>query len=485
MPHPTSHLLNLCHRGTRAREHSGIGKASGLHVVLDALFHDFRVTRSGRGFSPWEGETINVAPGFDITTAVVSALDSEQHEDLAEPDTTDEDLSSLAAALTVTPIPETPSLSMACEPSNTSAPRKDRDKLGSKARQRAARKASKVNDHVNLLPPARRPKHVKTAVPVKTKFQLMKHRVASTGWIGLRDDGQSEQEKAADFEEPGWTPSHRLPDFFGEQRRFKGFQYAKYLGPKTRPLVDAAGRVFAVFGGHPDDPNWKRDVHDPAVEAMEEARAKCKVSEARTYHRRGNWPPLSAGDSYGGGQTHPGALVNGVINTAVLLAGFATGVFANWAPNLFTYYATHMRHFYKKYRHLKRPFLNRPQTCSLGHRDFANLAFGWCAITALGNFDYTKGGHLILWDCKIILEFPPGCTILLPSAAIFHSNIPIGPNERRYSFTQYSAGAFFGGSSMVFSRRRLILLACRARSGPETVLRPGSDGRRVWGSFLL
>ncbi|KAJ7027674.1 hypothetical protein C8F04DRAFT_1266784 [Mycena alexandri] len=465
----------------------------GLHVVLDALFHDFRVTRSGRGFSPWEGETINVAPGFDITTAVVSALDSEQHEDLAEPDTTDEDLSSLAAALTVTPIPETPSLSMACEPSNTSAPRKDRDKLGSKARRRAARKASKVNDHVNLLPPARRPKHVKTAVPVKTKFQLMKHRVASTGWIGLRDDGQSEQEKAADFEEPGWTPSHRLPDFFGEQRRFKGFQYAKYLGPKTRPLVDAAGRVFAVFGGHPDDPNWKRDVHDPAVEAMEEARAKCKVSEARTYHRRGNWPPLSAGDSYGGGQTHPGALVNEVINTAVLcalmsniafirLAGFATGVFANWAPNLFTYYATHMRHFYKKYRHLKRPFLNSiwcactfnlgPQTCSLGHRDFANLAFGWCAITALGNFDYTKGGHLILWDCKIILEFPPGCTILLPSAAIFHSNIPIGPNERRYSFTQYSAGGVFRWIEHGFQSEEAYLASLsseeRARDRTET-----------------
>ncbi|KAJ7027581.1 hypothetical protein C8F04DRAFT_1266815 [Mycena alexandri] len=259
----------------------------------------------------------------------------------------------------------------------------------------------------------------------------MKHCVASTGWIGLRDDGQSEQEKAADFEEPGWTPSHGLPDFFGEQRRFKGFQYAEYLGPKTRPLVDTAGRVFAIFGGHPDDPNWKRDVHNPAVEVMEEARA-------------------NAGDSYSGGQTHPGALVNGVINTAVLcalmsniafirLAGFATGVFANWAPNLFTYYATHMRHFYKKYRHLKRPFLNRR--------------------------------HLILWDCKIILEFPPGCTILLPSAAIFHSNIPIGPNERRYSFTQYSAGGVFRWIEHGFQSEEAYLASLsskeRARDGNE------------------
>lgn len=257
-----------------------------------------------------------------------------------------------------------------------------------------------------------------------------------------------------------------------------------FNGSKTRPLLDAAGRAFAIFAGHPDDPNWKRDVHDPAVEAMEAARAQCKVSEARQYHRRGHFPPLSAGDSYGGGQMQPGALVNGVINTAVLLAllsnvafirlaGFATGmqcppyhphsppspshkrtgVFANWAPNLFDYYILHMRKFYRRYTHLHRPFLNSiwtactfnlgPQTCCLGHRDFGNLAFGWCAVTALGDYDYTKGGHLILWDCKIILEFPPGCTILLPSAAIFHSNIPIGPNERRYSFTQYTSGGIF------------------------------------------
>jgi hypothetical protein len=54
-----------------------------------------------------------------------------------------------------------------------------------------------------------------------------------------------------------------------------------------------------------------------------------------------------------------------------------------------------------------------------------------------------KGGHLILWDCKLILEFLPGCTILIPSAAIFHSNIPITSHEWRFSFTQYTAGGLF------------------------------------------
>ncbi|KAJ7805222.1 hypothetical protein B0H13DRAFT_1670518, partial [Mycena leptocephala] len=37
----------------------------------------------------------------------------------------------------------------------------------------------------------------------------------------------------------------------------------------------------------------------------------------------------------------------------------------------------------------------------------------------------------------------PGTTILIPSAALFHSNIPIANGERRYSFTQYTAGGIF------------------------------------------
>jgi hypothetical protein len=84
-----------------------------------------------------------------------------------------------------------------------------------------------------------------------------------------------------------------------------------------------------------------------------------------------------------------------------------------------------------------------PRTFCLPHFDFANLAFGWCSITALGAYDYKKGGHLILWGPQLIIEFPPGATILIPSAAMGHSNIAILQEERRYSMTQYAAGALF------------------------------------------
>lgn len=49
----------------------------------------------------------------------------------------------------------------------------------------------------------------------------------------------------------------------------------------------------------------------------------------------------------------------------------------------------------------------------------------------------------MLWDLKLIIEFPPGSTILIPSAAIRHSNIGIQQGETRYSFTQYASGGLF------------------------------------------
>ncbi|KAJ7640924.1 hypothetical protein B0H17DRAFT_1216484 [Mycena rosella] len=189
--------------------------------------------------------------------------------------------------------------------------------------------------------------------------------------------------------ERGKSPTHRLPDFFGPKAIFHGFHLVGYAASGSRPIVDSIGTK----------------IHDPAVEAMEEARANCSVPRSNSAIA-----------------VCPGALVNGVINTAVLVAllsniafiryaGFATGLLATWAPNLFDFYVDYMHIFYKHCPHLHRPFLNGI----------------WCAVT----FNLGPG------------PFPPGTTILIPSAAIFHSNIPISDNEHRYSFTQYTAGGIF------------------------------------------
>lgn len=49
----------------------------------------------------------------------------------------------------------------------------------------------------------------------------------------------------------------------------------------------------------------------------------------------------------------------------------------------------------------------------------------------------------MLWDLHLVIEFPPGSTILIPSASLRHGNTAIQPGETRYSFTQYTAGGIF------------------------------------------
>lgn len=84
-----------------------------------------------------------------------------------------------------------------------------------------------------------------------------------------------------------------------------------------------------------------------------------------------------------------------------------------------------------------------PETFSLRHRDWLNFAPGICALWAGSRpgrkFDHTKGGHLVLWDLKLVIQFPAGSVILLPSALLEHSNLPIQKGETRISFAQYMA----------------------------------------------
>lgn len=84
-----------------------------------------------------------------------------------------------------------------------------------------------------------------------------------------------------------------------------------------------------------------------------------------------------------------------------------------------------------------------PQTCTFRHTDHLNIVYGGCPIFAIGNFDPKKGGHLVLWDLKLVVEFPPGSVIILPSALIEHSNVPVQEHETRMSFAQYCAAGLF------------------------------------------
>lgn len=112
-----------------------------------------------------------------------------------------------------------------------------------------------------------------------------------------------------------------------------------------------------------------------------------------------------------------------------------------------------MTRLYHHHPHLSPPFSNSvfpaatfnlgPNVVTLEHTDGGNLPQGWCAIYSSGNFDPRRGGHLILRDLKLLIEFPPGSVVLIPSGTLKHGNVSIQPNETRRSFTQYAAGGLF------------------------------------------
>ncbi|KAF9034125.1 hypothetical protein BJ165DRAFT_1534319 [Panaeolus papilionaceus] len=296
-------------------------------------------------------------------------------------------------------------------------------------------------------------KHVLANPPVQAGNDVAEGPTTKGSYIG----GKSKFEEKRVYE---------LGDLVGHGEGSLGFTLVEWDGRTSKPLLDSKGRVFGVLAGQVDTPeNWD-PVVDEAVNLLAAARLRCRFNpdEVLHGHRRGRFPTLRSGISYGGGQTKPTPLRNSRWNEEIVqelnnsepfkrISGFTSSVLASWAPKLYEYYSNTQEKLLASDPRLKGPFQRGvfsavtynlgPSTVCFPHTDFANLPFGWCALTALGKFDHTRGGHLVLWDCGLVIEFPPGSTILFPSALIAHSNTRIGSSETRYSFTAYTAGGLF------------------------------------------
>jgi len=144
-----------------------------------------------------------------------------------------------------------------------------------------------------------------------------------------------------------------------------------------------------------------------------------------------------------------------------------TGAFASFAPKLYRYLAKTLQKLFEHYPFLTHNFTNSvfpaasfncgPRTVSLDHVDFNNLSHGLCALTALGAYDHTLGGHLILFGLKLAVQFPVGSTVLIPSGCIEHGNTPIGEGETRLSIAQYAAGGLFRWVAYGFRSVKFLL----------------------------
>ncbi|GJE89727.1 hypothetical protein PsYK624_058330 [Phanerochaete sordida] len=246
-----------------------------------------------------------------------------------------------------------------------------------------------------------------------------------------------------------------------QQALDEGLKLYKWDGKSPNPLVDALHYVCGTLGGIPGAVDEWADNLKKADSAMS---AAAEALNFKTSDRRGSFGTMAYGTSYGGGQKRPGLLCHSKHNLSILqhlmadrsiqrIVSFQSSVFAFYAPKLYRDYATNMDALHQKYPELKYnwrtsvfpavSFNFGPRAVTVEHRDHGNRAVGWCAITAGGNYDPRLGGHLILRELGIVIEFPPGATICIPSACLTHGNVPIRDGETRWSITQYAAGGLF------------------------------------------
>lgn len=136
-----------------------------------------------------------------------------------------------------------------------------------------------------------------------------------------------------------------------------------------------------------------------------------------------------------------------------ILLMFLEEGFCTWMPHIHEQYSHLLQRLTSWKNSLKRNYEKSvfcaitfnfgPNAVCVSHLDHLNAAWGGCAITSGGNYNYVKGGHLILYSLRLIIEFPPACTFIVPSATIPHGNSAIQPDETHFSITQYTAGGLF------------------------------------------
>ncbi|KAJ7820053.1 hypothetical protein B0H13DRAFT_1661105, partial [Mycena leptocephala] len=77
------------------------------------------------------------------------------------------------------------------------------------------------------------------------------------------------------------------------------------------------------------------------------------------------------------------------------------------------------------------------RTTSTGAPDRHDAA-AWSILTALGKYAYFHGGHVIFWDLGLVVTFPPGASILIPTGIIRYSFVKVRAGEHRYSLLQWA-----------------------------------------------
>ncbi|KAG6818461.1 hypothetical protein H0H93_004789 [Arthromyces matolae] len=263
----------------------------------------------------------------------------------------------------------------------------------------------------------------------------------------------------------GGIPNRKREYSVDELVSHYGFTEVSWNGHDPMVLADGEGNIWGVLAGQPSDPSFAKAANDALAFITKKSNEAGLTGHAEE-HLRGDYHAFNVGYTYGNGGQTPSLRDNGKYNQMLQdimqnvdvqrLLTYASVLekasFQLWAPRLYQYYKEHMKSLYELLN--VPPFFPRsvyPSAAfNLGgrvrtyvHRDTMNLPFGWCCVLALGNFDPDVSAKLILWDAKLIIRFPHGSTIFLPSASVTHSNSPIRAGDYRISITQYAPGGLF------------------------------------------
>ncbi|KAJ6493109.1 hypothetical protein C8R45DRAFT_988945 [Mycena sanguinolenta] len=308
----------------------------------------------------------------------------------------------------------------------------ERKKPGSKRRKQEKREQGRVDSSDPMLKSAAK----KNMLQTRSDTTALPHTKRS--WIGKLQAQDGSESSNIDPPSPGALPAIGMVSHSYTQENVDrlsgttGFLYVPWGGELTIPIVNSSCRNFALLGSKPKDLVGWQAVTDGATRLIGQM-----------------WPSKL--------QNHP---VNMEITDKMLahifyqqIVGFTNCLVQVLASTLFGFCQSQMARLAAWDRALRWPFEHSifaactfnfgPRASTCPHLDFGNLTWGLCAITALDSFDADRGGHLILWDLKMVIQFPAGATILIPLAILRHSNVPVQCHETRCSFVQYTSGGLF------------------------------------------
>ncbi|KAL7280228.1 hypothetical protein ACG7TL_006647 [Trametes sanguinea] len=407
----------------------------------------FRKTRSGASFSPWAldfGAPVHAPADFDLDARVRAATTLEaaaEHEQQAEEDDPPLESAPPSNGLLSAALLHSHEGLLCLRPPPSESP--SDSKLGEPSVQHLS--CSHSVPPIAATPLCHEALPLINSGPASQPAVLSKEKFHSK----KRSKDRRRKKRAKAQTMGGDTPTNRPVKAIALKRRAAALalHLSAARDEEAAPAIRADGANTRTDGSVPINTSYSLDMEDVPVAKAAFIAARCNVGLSSTgkdessqswadapgiqqaSHRRGNYTAVSVGISFGGGQKRVSNLAHAKHNQAVIGSLLQQTSIRRIAAFGDTFSCS--------------TFNLGPQTRTVPHRDHLNLPYGWCAITAFGNFDPKQGGHIILWDLRMVIEFPPGSTILIPSAILMHSNTAIAPEERRYSFTQYTPGGVF------------------------------------------